>query len=57
MRHHKKNRDMDEDRVTGQTDRMIQAAAEHRGEVIIVTNEVEPGIVPENKNARLYRAL
>jgi len=52
-----KNRVLDEDRVTRQTDRLIQAAREHLGEVIMVTNEVGLGIVPENKTARLYRDL
>ena len=48
---------LDEDRVQEITERLIHAASEHPGEVIMVTNEVGQGIVPENKTARLYRDL
>ena len=47
----------DEDRVTVHTKRLIEAAGAHPGEIIMVTNEVGLGIVPENKTARLYRDL
>lgn len=52
-----KNSVLDEDRVTLETKRLVETAAEHPGEVILVTNEVGLGIVPENKTARLYRDL
>lgn len=48
---------LDEDQVKESTDRMVLAAKEHQGEVIMVTNEVGHGIVPENKTARHYRDL
>lgn len=48
---------LDEDHVKESTDRMVLAAREHQGEVIMVTNEVGQGIVPENKTARHYRDL
>ncbi len=40
-----------------QCDLLIQAAVEHHGAVICVTNEVGMGIVPDNSAARLYRDL
>jgi len=48
---------LDEDRITLETKRLVETAGEHPGEVILVTNEVGLGIVPENKTARLYRDL
>lgn len=51
------NRVLDEDRVTRQAEELVAAAGKHPGEVIMVTNEVGLGIVPENKTARLYRDL
>ena len=40
-----------------QCDLLIQAACDHHGTVICVTNEVGMGIVPDNPAARLYRDL
>ena len=48
---------IDEDRVRTETELMLTAAREHPGEVIMVTNEVGMGIVPDNPQARLYRDL
>ena len=47
----------DEDRVRTETQLMLAAAREHPGAVIMVTNEVGMGIVPDNASARLYRDL
>lgn len=52
-----KNKELNEDRVAEQALKLIDAAAKHPGKVILVTNEVGLGIVPENKTARLYRDL
>ncbi|MDH3329821.1 MAG: bifunctional adenosylcobinamide kinase/adenosylcobinamide-phosphate guanylyltransferase [Desulfobulbaceae bacterium] len=52
-----KNSALDEERITLETKRLVEKAGEHPGEVILVTNEVGLGIVPENKTARLYRDL
>jgi adenosylcobinamide kinase/adenosylcobinamide-phosphate guanylyltransferase len=52
-----RKRSIDEDRVRAATEQMLAAAREHPGEVIMVTNEVGMGIVPDNANARLYRDL
>lgn len=52
-----RNRTLDEDRVRAETERMLAAAREHPGEVIMVTNEVGMGIVPDNPTSRLYRDL
>ncbi|MFZ5799531.1 MAG: bifunctional adenosylcobinamide kinase/adenosylcobinamide-phosphate guanylyltransferase [Desulfobulbus sp.] len=48
---------LDEDRVRAETEQVLTAAREHPGEVIMVTNEVGLGIVPDNPDARLYRDL
>ena len=48
---------IDEDRVNEKTENMIDAARKHPGDVILVTNEVGLGIVPDNKMARVYRDL
>jgi adenosylcobinamide kinase/adenosylcobinamide-phosphate guanylyltransferase len=40
-----------------QCDLLVQAAGEHHGTVICVTNEVGMGIVPDNPAARVYRDL
>lgn len=48
---------LDEDGVLEQTEQLLRAARAHPGEVIMVTNEVGLGIVPENGTARQYRDL
>lgn len=48
---------LDEDRVAEQAEKLVAVARKHPGKVILVTNEVGLGIVPENKTARLYRDL
>ena len=48
---------LDEDRVSEKTKEMIESAKKHPGDVILVTNEVGLGIVPDNKLARVYRDL
>jgi adenosylcobinamide kinase / adenosylcobinamide-phosphate guanylyltransferase len=48
---------LDEEGVREQTERLLHAARAHPGEVIMVTNEVGLGIVPENSIARQYRDL
>jgi adenosylcobinamide kinase/adenosylcobinamide-phosphate guanylyltransferase len=53
----KRNQAIDEDRIRTETELMLDAAREHPGEVIMVTNEVGMGIVPDNASARLYRDL
>ncbi len=46
-----------EDDVTARATELIEACAAASGTVIIVTNEVGCGIVPENGISRLYRDL
>lgn len=48
---------LDEHRVAEKAGRLVDEAAKHPGEVIMVTNEVGLGIVPENEMARRYRDL
>ena len=48
---------LDEDIVREKTEGVMKAARQHPGDVILVTNEVGMGIVPENRAARLYRDL
>jgi len=52
-------RDMtvDEDMIAGKALSLLAAARRHPGMVIMVTNEVGQGIVPEHQQARLYRDL
>lgn len=52
-----RNRELDEEQVAVLANSLVEAAREHPGEVIMVTNEVGLGIVPENRTARLYRDL
>lgn len=49
--------ELDEERVAVLAGSLAEAAGEHPGEIIMVTNEVGLGIVPENRTARLYRDL
>jgi len=51
------HRNLDEDRVMEKTQGVLAAAREHPGDVIMVTNEVGLGIVPDNAVARRYRDL
>ena len=51
------NQEIDEDQVARQAERLGQVAGAHQGTVIMVTNEVGSGIVPDNHMARLYRDL
>lgn len=48
---------LDEDGVTEKAAEIIQEARKHPGRIILVTNEVGLGIVPENEIARRYRDL
>ena len=43
--------------VTGKLNELIMAIKNSDATVVIVTNEVGAGIVPENKLARIYRDL
>jgi adenosylcobinamide kinase/adenosylcobinamide-phosphate guanylyltransferase len=52
-----RNLEMDEDKVAALANSLTEAARHHGGEVIMVSNEVGLGIVPENRTARLYRDL
>lgn len=49
--------EINEDVVAWQAEKLGQAAVAHQGTVIMVTNEVGLGIVPDNRMARLYRDL
>ena len=53
----KRSQAIDEDWIRTETELMLAAAREHPGEVLMVTNEVGMGIVPDNASARLYRDL
>jgi adenosylcobinamide kinase/adenosylcobinamide-phosphate guanylyltransferase len=50
-------RAIDEAEMAAACRTMLDAAAQHPGAVIFVTNEVGMGIVPENAQARHYRDL
>lgn len=52
-----RHKEIDEDRVELLAEKLGQVAAAHHGTVIMVTNEVGSGIVPENPVARRYRDL
>jgi adenosylcobinamide kinase / adenosylcobinamide-phosphate guanylyltransferase len=43
--------------VASACDEIVAACREHEGTVVLVTNEVGLGIIPENPAARLYRDL
>ncbi|MDW7772001.1 MAG: bifunctional adenosylcobinamide kinase/adenosylcobinamide-phosphate guanylyltransferase [Desulfobulbaceae bacterium] len=51
------NSELDEERVAVLAGSLVEAAGNHPGEVIMVTNEVGLGIVPGNRTARIYRDL
>lgn len=53
----KVDRDLSEDDMVGRGNELVVAARKHAGTVIMVTNEVGLGIVPENPLARKYRDL
>lgn len=48
---------LSEEEVTVQCHAVLKACREHTGTIILVTNEVGMGIVPENALARRYRDL
>jgi adenosylcobinamide kinase/adenosylcobinamide-phosphate guanylyltransferase len=52
-----RKQEIDEDHVARQAEMLGRAAAAHQGTVIMVTNEVGSGIVPDNPMGRLYRDL
>ncbi len=53
----KEGRELTEDLMTQEASRLATAACTHEGTVLMVTNEVGLGIVPENRLARQYRDL
>jgi len=54
---HLKGLEMTEDIIADKAGEILCAAREQKGQVIIVTNEVGMGIVPDNREARLFRDL
>ncbi len=54
---HRDSQTLDEDAMIEKAKSIAAAAGKHPGRVIFVTNEVGLGIVPVNKEARLYRDL
>jgi adenosylcobinamide kinase/adenosylcobinamide-phosphate guanylyltransferase len=46
-----------EQRISAEIQSFLEAARQHAATVIMVTNEVGAGIVPENKLARLFRDI
>ncbi len=50
-------RHLDEEEVRQRAEELAAAARAHAGTVIMVTNEVGMGVVPDNRQARLYRDL
>ena len=53
----KAGQEINEEQVAEQAAELARTAGEHRGTVIMVTNEVGLGIVPDNSMARRYRDL
>lgn len=43
--------------VTAELDLIVAALSDHQGEVVVVTNEVGLGVVPEHRSGRLFRDL
>jgi adenosylcobinamide kinase/adenosylcobinamide-phosphate guanylyltransferase len=54
LMHHE---DQDSDRVLAHADRLAEVLRDLKASVILVSNEVGSGIVPENEMARTYRDL
>jgi adenosylcobinamide kinase/adenosylcobinamide-phosphate guanylyltransferase len=54
---HRSSTALDEDIMTEKSVALVAAARKHPAKVIFVTNEVGSGIVPDNKDARLFRDL
>lgn len=52
-----KNMTLDENDIAARARSLVKNASEQPGSVLLVTNEVGLGIVPENETARLYRDL
>jgi adenosylcobinamide kinase/adenosylcobinamide-phosphate guanylyltransferase len=52
-----KHQDLTEESMSRQGRDLVVAAQKHKGSVIIVTNELGLGIVPDNPQARRYRDL
>lgn len=53
----REGRTIDEDEISRSSEELVSACRGFDGAVIMVTNEVGMGIVPENREARLYRDL
>lgn len=53
----KNNNELSLDELKDECSNLIEKIKEYAGTVILVTNEVGLGVVPENKLARLYRDL
>jgi len=49
--------DMDEERLAGQCQQVLDACRAHPGTILFVTNEVGLGIVPDNALSRRFRDL
>ena len=54
---HQRGQIFSEEQLTSRADELVQACAGITGTVIMVTNEVGSGIVPDNHDARLFRDL
>lgn len=52
-----KQQKITEEIIIGLCGKLVEACREHPGDVILVTNEVGMGIVPDNPLARLFRDL
>ncbi len=52
-----KKKDLGENEITDQCNKVLDAASHMAGTLIMVTNEVGMGIVPENQISRKYRDL
>lgn len=54
---HKTGQRIDEEDITGKCREVLAACEQVQGAIILVTNEVGMGIVPDNADARLFRDL